>query len=151
MFIFEETAVTTITLSQFFELGCCAIAAWAGKKAFDLNINANALVEEEEEVKYKDKKPKKENNISGGPPRDGKTSNYLPDPAAEGTPHTTLGTKTSQRSGPYKQGATFDADGKFKGRTDLTNHNRRDHPNPHYHPATTPNSAKTAPQCIPEI
>jgi hypothetical protein len=50
-----------------------------------------------------------------------------------------LGTR-SGRSGDYLQGATFDGNGKFLGRTDVTNHGRRDHQNPHWHPATGPNS-----------
>ena len=74
----------------------------------------------------------------GGPPRDPKTGNYLPDPSAEGA-HTTLGTR-SGRNGDYTQGATFDAKGNFQGRTDVTNHGRGDHVNPHWHPAKGPNS-----------
>jgi hypothetical protein len=74
----------------------------------------------------------------GGPPRDPKTANYLPLPGAEGA-HTTLGTR-SGRNGDYTQGATFDSQGKFSGRTDVTNHGRADHTNPHWHPAVGPNS-----------
>ena len=81
----------------------------------------------------------------GGPPRDPNTANYIPLPNAVG-PHTTLGTRTG-RSGPYTQGATFDANGRFVGRTDVTNHNRGDHSNPHYHPATGPNSVGPAEMC----
>ena len=40
----------------------------------------------------------------------------------------------------YLEEATFDADGKFRGCTDLTDHDRGDHHNPHYHPATGPSS-----------
>ena len=78
----------------------------------------------------------------GGPPRDPKTGNYLPHPNAEG-PHTTLGTR-SGRNGEYTQGATFDHNGNFKGRTDVTNHGRGDHTNPHWHPATSPNGVGPA-------
>lgn len=85
-----------------------------------------------------------DNEINGGPPRDPATANYLPDPTAEGA-HTTIGIREGGH-GPYTQGATFDEAGEFQGRTDVTNHGRRDHPNPHYHPATSPNSAKTPPQ-----
>ena len=74
----------------------------------------------------------------GGPSRDPKTGNYLPDPNASGA-HTRLGTR-SGRSGKYTQGATFDASGNFKGRVDATNHGRADHSNPHWHPANGPNS-----------
>lgn len=73
----------------------------------------------------------------GGPPRDPKTGNYLPHPDAVG-PHTTLGTR-SGRNGDYTKGATFDGKGNFTGRTDVTNHGRGDHANPHWHPATGPN------------
>jgi hypothetical protein len=64
---------------------------------------------------------------------------YLPDPAAQG-PHTTLGTRTGSDGKPYTQGATFDKDGKFTGRTDVTDHGRpQNHENPHFHPATSSN------------
>ena len=78
----------------------------------------------------------------GGPPRDPKTANYLPYPDAVG-PHTTLGTR-SGRNGDYTQGATFDRNGRFLGRTDVTNHGRGDHTNPHWHPAVGPNSVGSA-------
>lgn len=58
--------------------------------------------------------------------------------------HTILGI----RHEPYTQGATFDEKGEFKGRIDVTNHGRRDHANPHFHPATGPNSANTPAQPI---
>ena len=64
---------------------------------------------------------------------------YLPDPQATG-PHSTLGTRVGKDGNPYTQGATFDGNGRFQGRTDVTNHGRRDHPCPHFHPATSPNS-----------
>lgn len=74
----------------------------------------------------------------GGPPRD-KHGNYAPDPEAEG-PHTTIGTRQSEQ-GDYTQGATFDGEGNFIGRTDVTDHGRPwDHENPHFHPATRPGS-----------
>ena len=82
-----------------------------------------------------------DNEYRGGPPRETTVdNNYLPDPAAEGSEHTTFGTRES-RKGDYRQGATFDKTGKFTRRTDVTNHGRGDHPNPHYHDATGPNSA----------
>jgi len=83
----------------------------------------------------------------GGPPRDPKTTDYLPLPDAVG-PHTTLGTR-SGRSGTYTQGATFDANGRFLGRTDVTNHGRRDHVSPHFHPALGPNSVDNPQICMP--
>ena len=64
--------------------------------------------------------------------------NYSPDPAAEG-PHSTIGTRTSSNGVPYRQGATFDENGRFLGRTDVTDHPPNMHPNPHFHPATSPN------------
>ena len=84
----------------------------------------------------------KDNEIRGGPPREQSTGNYLPDPAAEGTPHTTFGIRKGGK-GPYNQGATFDEKGKFSKRIDATNHGRGDHPNPHSHRATGPNSANS--------
>jgi len=81
----------------------------------------------------------------GGPPREPGTGNYLPDPDATG-PHTTLGTHVGSDGKPYTQGATFDKDGNFLGRTDVTDHGRADHTNPHFHPATGPNSAKSPAQ-----
>jgi len=58
-----------------------------------------------------------------------------------------LGTRQG-KNGSYTQGATFDEEGKFKGRTDVTDHGRGDHPNPHYHPATGPDSANSPPEPI---
>jgi hypothetical protein len=48
---------------------------------------------------------------------------YLPDPAAIG-PHTRLGVATSRKVGLNRQGATFDGNGRFLGRTDVTSHGR---------------------------
>ncbi len=79
-------------------------------------------------VKESEKKGRrrgKDNEIKGGPPRDKNTGDYLPDSAAEGSAHTTIGSRESDR-GPYTQGATFDQEGKFRGRTDVTDHGRRD-------------------------
>lgn len=50
--------------------------------------------------------------------------------------------------GPYTQEAIFDKNGRFQSRTNVTNHGRRDHPNPRYHPATGPNSANNPSQSI---
>jgi len=74
----------------------------------------------------------------------------LPDPAAEGSAHTTLGTREGRR-GAYTQGATFDDEGNFTGRTDVTDHGRNDHFKPHWHPANSPNSVKRGPHPIPEV
>ena len=93
----------------------------------------------------------KDNETIGGPPRDQKTKDYLPDPIAEGSPHTTLGIQGGRRVSSYTQGATFGEKGEFKGRTDVTDHGRKDHPNPHFHPATGPNAAKSPPIAIPKI
>jgi hypothetical protein len=72
-------------------------------------------------------------------PRD-ESGNYLPDPQARGA-HTVLGKRKGQNGETYTQGATFDDAGNFTGRTDVTSHPpRTDHPNPHFHPATSPNS-----------
>jgi len=76
-------------------------------------------------------------------PRD-KAGNYLPHPEAQGA-HTVVGTRVGTDGVPYTQGATFDADGKFVGRTDVTDHGRGDHADPHFHPAESPNSVKPGP------
>ena len=69
---------------------------------------------------------------------------YLPDPDAEGA-HTTLGEREGSNGESYGQGASFDEDGNFTGRTDLTDHGRpSNHSNPHFHPATGPNSVGKA-------
>src|SRR5262249_6119136 len=127
---------------------------YEGLKHLDQRINESSydIALSDQAVEEKEKKGKrrgKDNEINGGPPRDPKTTDYLPDPAAEGSPHTTLGTRKGKH-GPYTQGATFDEKGEFKGRTDVTDHGRKDHPNPHYHSATGSNSANTDPQAIPE-
>jgi hypothetical protein len=76
--------------------------------------------------------------------------NYLPDPDAEG-PHSTLGYRTGRRGEVYRQGATFDADGNFQGRTDVTSHpgHAGNHPNPHFHSATSPNSVSKVAEPVP--
>lgn len=97
--------------------------------------NVEKLTDKEaqlEEEKKKGKRAGKDNQIKGGPRRDLKTGEYLSDPAAGGNPHTTIGIKHGSK-GPYTQGATFE-DNKFKGRTDVTDHGRNDHPNPHFYP-----------------
>lgn len=85
------------------------------------------------------KKKGKNNDPKSSLPRD-EPGNYLKDDDAVG-PHTVLG-KRKGRKGEYTQGATFDKDGNFLGRTDVTDHGRpSQHPdNPHFHPATGPNS-----------
>jgi hypothetical protein len=85
----------------------------------------------------------------GGPPR-AENGDYLPDPKAEG-PHTTIGTRTSSKTGdPYRQGATFDGEGEFKGRTDVSDHGRSDHADPHWHPATGPGGVESGSHPLPE-
>lgn len=69
---------------------------------------------------------------------------YVPHPDAQGA-HSTLGTRIGSDGKPYRQGATFDANGRFTGRTDVTNHGRGDHVNPHFHPATGPASVRPGP------
>ena len=81
----------------------------------------------------------KDNNPKSTLPRD-KSGNYLSDPEATG-PHTTLGVRKG-RSESYTQGATFDENGNFVGRTDVTNHGRSDHKNPHFHESDGPNKTK---------
>jgi hypothetical protein len=69
---------------------------------------------------------------------------YLPDPDADG-PHSTIGTRTGSDGNVYRQGATFNDDGEFLGRTDVTDHGRPDiHTDPHFHPATSPNGVGSA-------
>lgn len=67
---------------------------------------------------------------------------YLPHPDAVG-PHSTIGTRMGSDGNHYRQGATFDGNGNFRGRTDVTDHgspHRPGHVNPHHHPATGPAS-----------
>lgn len=67
----------------------------------------------------------------GGPPREEGSGNYKPDPQAEG-PHTTLGTREGTDGRPYTQGAIFDGNGNFTGRTDVSDHGSPWlHVNPH--------------------
>ena len=84
----------------------------------------------------------RDNEPKSSLPRD-RQGNYLPLPEAEG-PHTTLGTRPSRSGGEYTQGATFGPNGEFLGRTDVTDHGRADHEDPHWHPATGPNSVGDA-------
>ncbi len=93
-----------------------------------------------EEKKKENKSPKGKNNKPKSTlPRDSKTADYVPDPNAEGA-HTTIG-KRKGRNGNYTQGATFDENGNFTGRTDVTDHGRpSNHDSPHFHPATGTNS-----------
>ncbi|MBA3603241.1 MAG: RHS repeat-associated core domain-containing protein [Parachlamydiaceae bacterium] len=134
-FGFAAAATTTETILVVSLSVGTAVAVQEITNAVSENTVENIAVER--------KKKKKANNVKGGPPRDPLTSDYLPNSAAAGNPHTTFGTRQSTNTGPYRQGATFDANGDFKGRTDVTNHGRGDHPNPHYHPATGPNSASS--------
>lgn len=102
--------------------------------------------EKDTEIKEPEKKTKpgkgKYNKPKGSVPR-ADNGDYLPDPTAVG-PHTLLGT-TKGRKGTYVQGSSFDAKGKFRGRTDCTDHGRpKEHTNPHFHPASSPNSVDDA-------
>ncbi|MFI0434241.1 MAG: RHS repeat domain-containing protein [Parachlamydiaceae bacterium] len=129
------------------------LAVYEGLKWADNTYNqvGKEAGQTQEEVD-KGKRKGKDNEIQGGPPRDPCNPNYLPDPTAEG-PHTTLGIQQG-RKGSYIQGATFDEKGEFKGRTDVTDvtdHGRGDHPNPHYPPASGPNSAKSPARTIPDF
>lgn len=135
--------------AAFFGSQGCMIAAGTVVLGTTVAISVNELDNElgresAEDPENVDKRRRKikPNNVKGGPPRDPLTSDYLPDPAAEGVAHTTVGTRNGSK-GTYTQGATFDEHGEFKGRTDVTNHGRRDHPDPHYHPATGRNSANS--------
>ncbi|MCX4762128.1 polymorphic toxin-type HINT domain-containing protein [Streptomyces sp. NBC_01275] len=68
-------------------------------------------------------------------PRDSRTGEPAPDPAAAGYPHTQLGVKGSRRNPPYAQAREFDADGKPVRDVDFTDHGRpQNHDNPHQHP-----------------
>ncbi|MGV9887273.1 RHS repeat-associated core domain-containing protein [Streptomyces sp. NPDC003395] len=67
-------------------------------------------------------------------PRDPRTGEPAPDPAAAGYPHTQLGVKGSRRNPPYAQAREFDADGKPVRDVDFTDHGRpQNHDNPHQH------------------
>ena len=78
-----------------------------------------------------------------------------PDPAAEGTAHTRIGTEPGDPQGryphgPYRQGYTFDENGNLIGRTDVTDHGRPwNHDVPHFHPWQGPNGGWGPPQPIP--
>lgn len=69
-------------------------------------------------------------------PRDKGGRTIVPSSEAEGYAHTVLGTRTEPTISPepYTQGVTFDENGNPLGRTDVTDHGRGDHVNPHYHP-----------------
>ncbi|WP_225613924.1 RHS repeat-associated core domain-containing protein [Delftia sp. DLF01] len=64
-------------------------------------------------------------------PRDPKHGTPMPDPEAEGNPHTQLGQKDGRR-GRYDQAREFDSNGKPVRDIDFTDHGRG-HPNPHQH------------------
>ena len=151
-------ALATLTVAILPNLGSAAALALVGAGGYYLMNMEDSKQREADDSKPKnielndDRKGRKrgrDNGIRGGPARDPKTANYLPDPTAEGA-HTTLGVRQGD-NGNYTQGATFDAKGEFKGRTDVTDHGRADHPSPHYHPAVGPNSVKTGPHPLPEI
>jgi hypothetical protein len=63
----------------------------------------------------------------------------VPDPEAQGSAHTQLGTKPSRTGSNYNQAREFDAQGKPKKDIDFTDHGRpKQHSNPHQH-SYTPN------------
>jgi RHS repeat-associated protein len=154
-----ETVVTTTTLYAIGGTLAGAALGWGvyeGFKYLDQHLNASShapsLSSEavaEDGTKKKGRRRGKDNESKGGPPKDKANGNYLPDPAAEGTDHTTLGKRKGSSGNLYTQGATFDKDGEFKGRTDVTNHERMDHPKPHFHPAIGPNSVDSGPFPLP--
>ena len=81
------------------------------------------------------------NPPKGDLPR-GPGGDYLSQPGAVG-PHSTFGTRLGSDGIFYRQGATFDGNGIFRGRTDVTDHGspqRPGHVSPHHHPATGPAS-----------
>jgi hypothetical protein len=66
-------------------------------------------------------------------PRDKRTGQPKPDPEAEGTSHTQLGTKKGSE-GDYKQVREFDKEGKPVRDIDFTDHGRpQNHPKVHQH------------------
>lgn len=91
-------------------------------------------------------KPGRDNAPRSTLPRDDQ-GNYLSDPDASGG-HTTLGERKGHDGVTYTQGATFDENGEFQGRTDVHDHSRGDHPNPHFHEATGTNSVSKEPKKI---
>lgn len=154
--VFEATFGAVLTTAFLPAIGTTLAVAAVGYSCYQLGTYVNNQINNvevegngiENRGEKNGRKKGKDNEIKGGPPRDRYTGNYLPDPKAEGAAHTTIGTKTGRRVGGYTQGATFNDKGEFKGRTDLTDHGRRDHPNPHYHQSTGPNSADSLPTPI---
>ncbi|NLR75753.1 RHS repeat protein [Leeia aquatica] len=76
---------------------------------------------------------------------------FLPLPDATGA-HSTIGPRIGSDGKPYTQGATFDSNGKFLGRTDVTDHqspHRPGHTNPHHHPASPTNPGHIDPKAGP--
>ncbi|MDH5607433.1 MAG: RHS repeat-associated core domain-containing protein, partial [Anaerolineae bacterium] len=68
----------------------------------------------------------------GSTPR-GKGGNHGPDPAAEGSPHTTVGARDSKSgNGEYTQGFEWSEGGNPVRQIDFTSHGGT-HPNPHQH------------------
>jgi RHS repeat-associated protein len=100
--------------------------------------------------------PAQKEDTTNNPPADRTAENELrrdangkaiPDPEANGAPHTQLGTRTSksQKGNPrYRQGMEFDKNGKPVRRVDHTNHGRKNHPNPHMHDVD-PSTGKIGP------
>lgn len=135
-----EAAITWVTVETIAVTVLSAGTTYLATEIYDKLDNNAKMDQNEKEAAEAKKKGKGNNNKpnSGGPPRDADSSNYLPDPAAEGE-HTTLGMKDGTYD-TYLQGATFDKNDKFIRRTDVTDHGRpQNHVKPHYHNANSPN------------
>jgi RHS repeat-associated protein len=120
-----------------------AFDAWRNRSDPKRNDSADTPKSDGKKGEDKPRGEGKANQPKSDLPRD-ESGNYTPHPDAEG-PHSTLGTREGSDGGTYTQGATFDGNGKFEGRTDVTDHGRpQNHTNPHFHPAKGPNSVGKA-------
>ena len=86
--------------------GAYETVKWADHKFDQVETDGNAKPETVFEAEKKGRKRGKDNEIKDDPPRAPGTANYLPDPAAEGSTHTTLGIKQGRKE-RYVQGATL--------------------------------------------
>lgn len=140
-------SITTLTA---LELGCIVGAAVLGSLTYEGCKYLSEIANEEKDISKKGKRAGKDNDPKSTLPKD-KSGNYLPDPKATGS-HTTLGEREGRNGGNYTQGATFDENGKFKGRTDVTDHGRpHDHENPHWHPAIGPDQTVSGSHPLPDF
>jgi len=73
-----------------------------------------------------------DDRTANDPLRRDQHGNPTPDPEAQGTAHTQLGTRDGKKE-QYGQGREFDPDDNEVKRIDFTDHGRSDHPNPHQH------------------